>query len=348
MVVVDKLRGETSSILVLRSKSLRGALQRLLTLVVAFVCCVGVAYAVECIWETFDEFKKDVNKAAFKRAKELYEKENPGKTFNNSLIDSNGDGTADPLQNRYYTLERGNQRGYACSEFSAYVHNLLQKEFGLQKGDVQTVWNHNHSIIRLRDGLICDGKKLSDGYRYVEPQGMRDEGNGYGFGNKVTAFDDPNPIRPGIWDKNPNAFGEDKFWGYDGPGTSTGYVTDGPGGGLFGGGGLANMGAPLLGALIASMMNQNGNVPPLDPNSLEGQLFNSLQPSPTPVVPTPTALPTQTPNISATSTPQPSLTQQPTPSPEATTTGAPSAMGTPSLRIAVGAPSTSLLPGNTF
>jgi hypothetical protein len=187
------------------------------------------------------------------------------------------------------------------------VHNVLQKEFPqLQKGDIQTVWNHNHSIIRLRDGLICDGAYVVDGYRYVEPQGMRDKGAGTDFTRTLrTQFDDPNPIRSGI--NNPK-------WFYDGPQGSAGrWAGSGGGGGVFGGGNGVTQG--LMAALLNSLMNNNGQPPPTLDDTLQ-RLKDSFEPSPTPVYPTPTPLPTKRPEN--TPTPRPTATSLTEPSRDST------------------------------
>lgn len=289
---------------------------KLAMVVVTLLSSVTLALAVECIWKNFQEFRDAVNRAAFAHARKVFEQRNPGGTWNPSLLDSNNDGIADPLQASFYTLSGTSDRDpYACSEYSAYVHNVLQKEFPqLQKGDVQTVWNHNHSIIRLKKGLICDAAdgQLVDGYRYVEPQDMGDEGDGRSFTRTLeTVFDDPNPARSGV--NNPK-------WFYDGPQGSSGRWVGGGGGGLFGGGNGISQG--LMSALLASLMGNNGQPQPQLDDTLQ-RLKDSFEPSPTPIVPTPTPLPTKqpenTPPPQPTSAPSTDALIYPTAGPESST-----------------------------
>lgn len=252
---------------------------------------VFLASAVECIFRDFNDFRDKVNKAAFDHAKNAYEEKNGKGTWNDSMLDSNGNGTADPLEGRFYCL---GANGYACSEFSAYVHNVLIQPvdkggLGLPAGKdgVQTVWDNRHSIIRINGDLFCDGKAEVDGFRYVEPQDMQDRRTVYG---SLTAFDNPNPARKGIFKPN---------WAYDGPESSTGYVTNEvSGGGLFGGGG--GLMAPMMTALFSALMAQQGQQQQMDP--VMQQLYDSFQPEATPTPkPTPTALP-KTPTPVATPT----------------------------------------------
>ena len=262
---------------------------------------IAVAFAVECMWQNFQEFRNAVNRAAFEHGKYAYEQKHGPGSWNDSKIDSDGNGTADPLEGKYYCL---GDDGYACSEFSAYVHNLMLQPvetggLGVPRGEVQTVWDSRHSVIRLKEGLICDGRgDLVDGWRYVEPQGMQYRKTVYGRLQRV--FDDPNPIRKGIFKEN---------WAYDGPESSTGYVSgeDVGGGGLFGGGN--GFGSGFLSMLVSSLMGLNQDKKNEEKTIID-QLYESFQPTPSPtptITPTPSATPTPSPTpelASDTATPE--------------------------------------------
>lgn len=243
---------------------------------------------MRCEFDSPQDLANKVNKASLEDAKK--------RGIN---LDSRGggpNGLNDALEGRFWAGQ-GPLGSYMCSEFSAYLHCILQELFDCSEEEIQTIQGNNHAIVRAKASVFRNPGGLptdSSGYVRIEPQqffnGRAGIQSGHGgVGHGIDVYTKPNPYRSGI-----NNTQYDELMCKSGPGYTEG---GGAANGLFGGGSSSAFVSGMLEALMSRMnqKNQGGAAP---------NTGQTTGPS-TAVLPTVTATATATATPRATITPRP-------------------------------------------